>query len=147
MNKLIILGNVGKDPEKKYLPDGTALVEFSLAVPAGKKNGHPISQWYKCQSWNEKQQGTILEYVKKGNKLVVMGTPKFSAYVNKEGKPSCDVSVSIGEFSFAGSKQEDESSDNSHDETSQNTSEAKEDANKPKFNAPAPVLAADDIPF
>lgn len=75
-HKLIIVGNIGKDPEMRYTPSGQAVTSFSLATnrqyTAG--NGEQIKEtcWFRVTAWG-KQAEACNQYVKKGMKVLVEG--------------------------------------------------------------------------
>ena len=80
MEQTIIIGNLGRDPELRYTPEGKAVCNFSVAVSAGKdKEPH----WYRVSAW-EKEAENANKYLKKGSKVAVIGRSYASAYQNKE---------------------------------------------------------------
>ena len=76
VNKVILLGNVGRDPEFKALPSGSAVVSFSLATSEKFKgpNGdqQERTEWHNCQAF-ERTAEVVRDYVKKGSKLYIEG--------------------------------------------------------------------------
>ena len=64
MAQLSIIGNLGRDPEMSYTPDGTATVKFSVAVTRKTKDKESTT-WFNCVAFR-KQAETINPYVKKG---------------------------------------------------------------------------------
>lgn len=74
---LTIVGNLGRDPEMRYLPDGTAVTNLNVASSRKYNNreGQPIEEttWYKVTVWN-KQAETVNQYLAKGSKVLVEGT-------------------------------------------------------------------------
>lgn len=76
MDLTIISGNVGKDPEMRYTPQGQAVTSFSVAVNRqwtdGNGQQHKETKWYRVTTWN-KQAENCNQYVKKGMKVVVHG--------------------------------------------------------------------------
>ena len=61
VNKVILLGNLGKDPDFKYLQNGTAVTTFSMAINRNVKDGDSWkeqTEWVRCVAW-EKQAETI----------------------------------------------------------------------------------------
>lgn len=151
MKKIIVTGNVGKDPETRYAPSGEAFVTFSLAVASGTK-ANPRTDWLEI-TCNGRTAEVVQNYVRKGTKLLIEGTPNAAAYINKEGKPVATLRVSASTIEFIGSK---EKSDNeAHDGSygDEGTSEHESQPTQPQstksgggFNAPGPMLDP-DIPF
>ena len=76
VNKVILLGNVGKDPEYKALPSGTGVVNFTLATNEKFKDRSGEQQerteWHNCQAF-ERTAEVVRDYVKKGSKLYIEG--------------------------------------------------------------------------
>jgi single-strand DNA-binding protein len=75
--KLIVVGNLGGDPEMRYMPDGTAVTNFSLAtnrVWADSRTGENKEEttWIRVSVWR-KQAETVNQYLSKGSKVLVEG--------------------------------------------------------------------------
>jgi len=75
-HKLIIVGNVGKDPEMRYTPSGQAVTSFSVATNRQytSSNGEQVKEtiWFRVSTWG-KQAEICNTYVKKGSKVLVEG--------------------------------------------------------------------------
>jgi single-strand DNA-binding protein len=148
MKRIFVTGNVGKDPETRYAPNGDSFVTFSLAVTTGPKNNQK-TDWLEI-SCNGKTAEVVQSYVRKGSKLLVEGTPSASAYINKEGKPIATLRVSASNIEFIGSKErsEDASNDGGSNHAPDYVAHPDESAvAETGFNAPGPSLKSDDIPF
>lgn len=77
INKVIILGNVGKDPETKYMPNGNAVSTFTLATSESWKDKNSgekqeKTEWHRCVAYGKLAE-IIAEYVKKGSKIYIEG--------------------------------------------------------------------------
>lgn len=78
--KIIVVGNLGRDPEMRYMPDGTAVTSFSVASSqrwTNKATGEPQEEttWFRVTVWR-KQAETANEYLSKGSKVLVEGRIK-----------------------------------------------------------------------
>ena len=78
--KIIVVGNLGRDPEMRYMPDGTAVTNFSMATSrrwTDKATGEPREEttWFRVTVWR-KQAETANEYLSKGSKVLVEGRIK-----------------------------------------------------------------------
>jgi len=82
INKIILSGNVGNDPDVKTLESGKKLAKFSLATT--DKNKDKTTQWHSIIVW-EKLAEIVEKYVKKGNYLSVIGSISYRDYTDKEG--------------------------------------------------------------
>ena len=100
-----IVGNVGKDAEIKYLRDGTAVTEFTVAVSKVTGRGEQRKEkttWFRVTVWREKAE-TAAQYVKKGNKILVVGEIDASAYTDKKtGEARASLELTATNFVFLG---------------------------------------------
>lgn len=87
VNKVILIGNLGKDPEVKYTPSGTAVAKFSLATNERYKDKsgewQDRTEWHNIVAWQRLAE-IVGEYVKKGNKLYIEGRLQTSSWDDKE---------------------------------------------------------------
>ena len=97
VNRVTLLGNVGRDPEMRYLPDGKAAASISLATTSKRKNretGEVIedTQWHRVQFF-ERLAEIVGEYVRKGHPIYVEGRIKYGKYTDQAGveKNTCDI--------------------------------------------------------
>jgi len=86
VNKVILIGNLGKDPEVKVTPSGTPVAKFSLATNERykDKNGQwqDRTEWHNLVAWQRTAE-IIGEYVKKGSKIYVEGRLQTSSWDDK----------------------------------------------------------------
>jgi single-strand DNA-binding protein len=97
VNKVIILGNCGRDPEVRYMPDGKAVANVSIATSSRRKDkntGETIedTQWHRV-TFYDKLAEIAGQYVKKGKPLYVEGRLKYGKYTDQSGveKSTCDI--------------------------------------------------------
>jgi single-strand DNA-binding protein len=87
VNKVILVGNVGKDPEVKYTPSGVALAKFSLATNERFKDKsgewQDRTEWHNVLAW-ERLAEIVGEYVHKGAKLYVEGRLQTSSWEDRQ---------------------------------------------------------------
>jgi len=87
VNKVILIGNLGKDPEIKYTPSGTAVAKFSLATNERFKDKsgewQDRTEWHNIVAWQRLAE-IVGEYVKKGSKLYIEGRLQTSSWDDKE---------------------------------------------------------------
>ena len=73
---VVLVGNLGRDPEMRYAPEGTAVTNFSVAVDDSYKNaqGTKVEKtiWFRVSTWG-KQAEACNQYLKKGKKVLVEG--------------------------------------------------------------------------
>jgi single-strand DNA-binding protein len=87
VNKVILIGNLGKDPEVKYTPGGLPIAKFSLATNERFKDKE--GQWQDRTEWHnvvafQRLAEIVGEYVKKGGKLYIEGSLRTSSWDDKE---------------------------------------------------------------
>ena len=87
VNKVILVGNLGKDPEIKYTPSGVPVAKFSLATNERfkDKNGEwqDRTEWHNIVAWQRLAE-IVGEYVKKGSKLYIEGKLQTSSWEDKQ---------------------------------------------------------------
>lgn len=111
MQKITVMGFVGRDPEEKFTSNNKKLVTFPLGINTSK-NGEKLTIWYRINCW-EGQCTKLLPYIKKGSCVIVMGdlsTP--TTYQNKNGDISIDMSISAFSLSFGPSNKKEENKEN-----------------------------------
>jgi single-strand DNA-binding protein len=111
MNRVILHGNVGNDPDSKVLQSGNTVTKFSLATNKSytDKKGEKITetQWHSIVLWGKVAE-TASKYVKKGSSLIVEGEIAYRSYVNKEGQTVYITEIIGSNMHFAGSKESKE---------------------------------------
>ncbi len=105
LNKVIIIGNVGNDPDVRYLDGGSVVAKFSVATNERytTRSGEQVesTEWFRVEVWND-QAKTIEKYVRKGQQIYVEGRLKTETYTDKEGKERFSLNVRATTFQFLG---------------------------------------------
>lgn len=120
MQKVTIVGNVGKDAEFSYTPQGIALLKFSVAVnkKTGKDkdgNAKEMTTWYRVAIWRQRAEG-LSGLIKKGQKVIVIGDLKATAYIAQDGTAMPSLDIDCSDFDWAGGKDEQPKADSHSDE-------------------------------
>lgn len=147
---LIIVGNVGKDPEMRYTPSGQAVTSFSVATNREYTdgNGQKIKEtiWFRITTW-AKQAEVCNQYVKKGMKVLVEGrlTPDKGTggprvWTRQDGTPAASFEVTAGTVRFLSSKGEVTGEAHASEQEQQAQSASEHDNNQE-------MPPEDDIPF
>jgi len=101
VNKAILIGNVGADPEVKYLDENTAVAKFPLATSQSykNKNGEKVEQtiWHNIVIWRGLAK-VAEQYVRKGMKLYVEGAIKNRSYDDKDGVKRYITEIEVSEM-------------------------------------------------
>lgn len=108
VNKVIILGNVGKDPEVRYLPSGGAVCQIGIATSRkwkDKASGDQMeeTEWHRV-TFFERQAEIVGEYVKKGHPLYVEGRLRTRKYTDKGGVEKFATEIIATELQLLGSR-------------------------------------------
>jgi single-strand DNA-binding protein len=96
MNKVILIGNLGRDPELKMTPSGQALARFSVATTENWKNPQGEKQskteWHNIVVWG-KQAEIAEKYLRKGKQVMIEGRIQYREYTDQAGvkKTACDI--------------------------------------------------------
>lgn len=104
VNKVILLGNVGKDPEVRYIESEKVVANFSLATSKSyTKNGEKVVQteWHNIVVWN-KIAKVVEQYVKKGSQLYLEGEIRTRSY-EKDGITKYITEIVVTSLSMLGS--------------------------------------------
>lgn len=107
VNKAILIGNLGKDPELRYTPAGKAVATFTLATTErwtgqdGQKNEKTV--WHNIVVWG-KQAETVKEYLSKGRQVYIEGRIDNRSYDDKEGNKRYVSEIVVQNFRFLGSR-------------------------------------------
>ena len=93
LNKCMIIGNVGRDPEMRYTPQGTAVTTFSLATDRPGRPGEAAeTDWHRVVCWDK--LGEIAnQYCTKGRLVYVAGRLQYRSYEGRDGQPKRAVEV------------------------------------------------------
>ena len=141
VNKVILIGNVGKDPEIRQFDTGKSLARFSLATSDQYKNRNQErvteTEWHNIVAWSP-QAEVVEKYIKKGTKLYIEGKIKSRSYEDEAGAKKYFTEIVVRSLQMLDSKRTD-------DQGSQYPS----GDNLPKdTEAPLPSTdEAEDLPF
>jgi single-strand DNA-binding protein len=107
VNKAILIGNVGNDPEVRYLEGGTSVARFSLATSEVYKNksGEKVTQteWHNIVAWRHLAE-LAEKYIKKGRQLYVDGRIINRSWEDKEGNKRYTTEIVAGSIQLLGRK-------------------------------------------
>ena len=103
VNKVILVGNVGKDPEVRTSQDGTKIVNFSLATSenwtdraSGERKER--TEWHRVVVFNDRIGEVVEKYVRKGRKVYVEGSLQTRKWTDQSGVEKYTTEVVIGRF-------------------------------------------------
>ena len=151
VNKVILVGHLGKDPEVRYMPNGEAVANVTLATSETWKDKtgekQEKTEWHNIVFY--KRLGEIAgQYLKKGSLIYVEGRITTEKWQDKEGKDRYTTKIVANEMKMLGAK----SSGASNFEVMEKSAASEQSSAAPASKAPAPVKSNfdnfdDDIPF
>lgn len=105
LNKVMLIGNLGADPEVRSTSNGTRVASFSLATSrqwttqAGERQEK--TEWHRCVAWNTRTSGLadlIEKYLKKGDRAYVEGRIEYRSWADKEGQTRYVTEINVREL-------------------------------------------------
>jgi single-strand DNA-binding protein len=142
-NRIILVGNLGRDPELRYTAQGTPVCTFTMATNDRRKdrNGEMQDQttWFRVTLWN-RQAETASQYLHKGKPVYIEGRLRVEEFTDREGRQRQSLEVTATDMQFIGSRQDDAGVERSASVAA---------SSSPGAAAPAEPadLSDDDIPF
>ena len=105
-NKIILVGNLGRDPELRYMPDGKPVCSFSLATNERRKDrntgeANDITTWFRVTLWG-RQAETASQYLTRGRPIYVEGRLRVEEWTDRDGKQRHTLEVHATDMQFIG---------------------------------------------
>lgn len=149
-NKITLVGYLGRDPELRYTPQGTAVCNFSIATNDRKKDKsgefQDITTWFRVTLWDKKAE-TASKYLTKGSQIYIEGRLRVEEWQDRDGKDRYTLEVQGSDMQFIGSG----SGGGRSDEYSEDSPREAEHSGPPAASEGGKAQAApagdDDIPF
>lgn len=157
VNKVILVGNLGRDPEMRYMPSGEAIANLAIATSRKYKNkaGEMVeeTEWHRVTFFGKLAE-IAGQYLKKGRSVYVEGRIKTDKYTDKEGVEKFSTQIIANEMQMLGGREGmGESSDDGNEERGYSRPAAPARAEPASRPAPAAKSSSgfddmdDDIPF
>jgi len=147
-NKIIVIGNLGRDPELRYTPQGDAVCDFSIATNEKKRDKagelQDVTTWFKITLWGRKAE-TASKYLTKGKSVYVEGRLQIEEWTDRDGNKRFTLVVQGNDMQFIGGDNRGEGS--SADSSSENSFSRSNDSEQTESSTPAVSPTDDDIPF
>lgn len=152
LNRVQLIGNVGKDPETKYLTDGTPVVNLTVATneewkdkATGERQSH--TEWHRI-SFFGKTAEIAGQYLRKGKQVFIEGSIRSREYTDKDGQKRTSYEIRGDRMVMLGKKEEgDEAPAQSHAPATRPASEQRRPAGSAHPAEAAPDFNDADIPF
>ena len=143
-NKIIVVGNLGRDPELRYTPQGTPVCSFTVATNEKRKDRagemQDVTTWFRVTLWG-RQAETASQYLAKGRPIYVEGRLRVEEWTDRDGKQRYTLEVQATDMQFIGGGRTDEAA------ASGGAGGATSKASPSERQQPEPDLSDDDIPF
>jgi len=101
LNKIMLIGNLGRDPEMRFTPSGKPVTHFTLAVTRSRRtpDGEFVNEteWFRINCW-DRQAEIADQYLSKGSKIYVEGRVHLSQYTGNDGQERASLEVTATEF-------------------------------------------------
>ncbi|MGH9480798.1 MAG: single-stranded DNA-binding protein [Terriglobales bacterium] len=155
VNKVILLGRLGKDPELKYTPSGQAVTKFSLATSErwkdkGSGEFQERTEWHNIVLWSKLAE-TASQYLNKGSSVYLEGRLQTRSWEDKENKRHYMTEVVVSEMVMTGGRGEGggrAAHAAAPPAAAERHSGSGEETPEPRYAGPPPVeITDDDIPF
>jgi len=153
LNKMMIIGNLGADPELRYTPSGKAVTELRVAVNDNRKgpDGEWIEEtlWFRVSVW-EQQAERLAEQLRKGNKIYAEGQLKAREYEARDGQKRTSLELAFARVVNLERRPRDESGEStggSYGDAPPQVRQRDAGQTQPRSSAPGAEMDVDDIPF
>ncbi len=137
MNKILVIGNLGRDPEMRYTPSGQAVTNFSVATnrkyTTAEGEAREETEWFRVSAWGRLAE-TCNQFLVKGKKVYVEGRLKSRTYETRDGQTRFENDILATDVRFldmGGPRSEEPPSEGAPSEQDQ----------------PREEVDADDLPF
>lgn len=110
MNSWTGIGRLTRDPETRFLSDGTAVCSFSVAIDKigkPKNEGDPTADFFRVTAWR-RQAEIVQQYLQKGNQVCVQGSVSLNVYNKQDGGMGASLEVNADRITLIDSKPKDE---------------------------------------
>ncbi len=146
-NKIIVVGNLGRDPELRYTPQGDAVCDFSIATNERKRDKageyQDVTTWFKVTLWRRLAENAS-KYLTKGKPVYIEGRLQIEEWTDRDGNKRFSLVVQATDMHFiSGDNRGEDSGTATASENNFSRTDDFQTADAPAANAPTD----DDIPF
>ncbi|MCV6612410.1 MAG: single-stranded DNA-binding protein [Amphritea sp.] len=143
VNKVIIVGNLGNDPETKYMPSGNAVTNITVATSETWKDKQTGEQqerteWHRCVFFNRLAE-IAAEYLRKGSKVYLEGSLRTRKWKDQQGQDRYTTEIVVSEMQMLDSRGSDQARPPAQQQAAPQQQSAPPQDDVPAFD--------DDIPF
>ena len=139
-NKIILVGNLGRDPELRYTPQGTPVCSFTLATNEKRKDrageNQDVTTWFRVTLWG-RQAEAASQYLSKGRPVYVEGRLRVEEWTDRDSRQRYTLEVHATDMQFIGGRSDETAASGIRSEP--NTASRPDTAGE--------EISDDDIPF
>jgi len=155
VNKVVLVGNLGADPETNYLPSGDAVTNIRLATTdkwKDKQSGEfkEQTEWHRCTFFGRLAE-VAAEYLKKGSQVYIEGSIRTRKYNDKDGNERYSTEIKVSEMQMLGGRGEGggNAGNGGNGRDANNTQRTQQRTQQAGGSRPAPARtqSLDDVPF
>jgi single-strand DNA-binding protein len=150
VNKVILIGRLGKDPELKYTPSGAPVAKFSLATDesfkdkTGEKQEH--TEWHNIVAWNKLAE-ICGEYLTKGKLVFIEGSIRSRQWQDQSGNKRTSYEIIANQMQMLGSRSESGGGGGMNRPTTERRPSSAPSPTEEPIAPPEPEISDEDIPF
>ena len=138
VNKVILVGNLGADPEVRHLESGSKVANISIATSENytNKNGEKVEQteWHRVELW-DRLADLCEQYLSKGRTVYIEGKIRTNTYQDKDGITRYDKKIRATNMTFVGGRNEDSDTDMSNEPAQSAAPNSQKSSSQPGYQA------------
>ena len=145
-NRIILVGNLGRDPELRYTPQGTPVCSFTLATNERRKDrageNQDVTTWFRVTLWG-RQAETASQYLSKGRPVYIEGRLRVEEWTDKDSKQRYTLEVHATDMQFIGGRGDEAGGGGGHSPRPDSSS----GGGRSEPSSGGEDISDDDIPF
>ena len=150
VNKVILVGNLGNDPEVRYMPNGNAVANLSLATSESWKDQQgqvqERTEWHRLTMY--KRLAEIAgEYLKQGSQIYVEGKLQTRKWQDQQGQDKYTTEIIVDQMQMLGGRAQNSEGNNGGYQRSSRSNRGNNNSNKPPAQPKTPPMAEPDFDF
>lgn len=151
LNRALIIGRLGRDPEQRFAAGGMEIANFSLAT-SEKRKGEEVTEWHNCVAF-DKTAEVVNKYAKKGGLIFAEGRIQTEKYTDKNGGEKYSTKILVNNIQLLSSRQDSGGRDEGESGGQQRRDQYAQQQRTPSAAKPAQRSSApefddsEDIPF
>ncbi|HEY0077963.1 MAG TPA: single-stranded DNA-binding protein [Pyrinomonadaceae bacterium] len=149
-NTIILVGNLGRDPELRYTPQGTPVCSFTMATNERRRDKtgdtQDLTTWFRVTLWG-RQAEAASQYLTKGRPVYVQGRLRVEEWTDRDGRSRYTLEVHATDMQFIGGRGPEDAPGSGRAEGAGGAAGAPPSGARGGAGMPEPDINDDDIPF